>query len=75
MYWKTTLDDLGGCISPASGYFTKQISSTYKGQMENGFWERLSKNLATWQQDISRQILPTHPCYYIPPLTIRHWRL
>ena len=60
---KDTLDDLGGCIFPDSGYFTKQISNIYKVQMENGIWERLSKNVnsrgkkkffvkGTWQQDI-----------------------
>ena len=42
---KDTLDDLGGRIFPDSGYFTKQITNTYKGQMEDGVWERLSKNL------------------------------
>ena len=35
---KDTLDDLGGCIFPGSGYFTQQISSTYKGQIENSVW-------------------------------------
>ena len=69
---KDTLDDLGGCIFPDSGYFTKQVSNTYKGQMENGIWERLSKNVSsrgkkkffmkgTWQEDKLKIISKYNP--------------
>ena len=64
--------DLGGCIFLDFGYFTKQISNTYKYQMENGVWERLSKNInprgkkkffvkSTWQHDIVNTIAKYNP--------------